>query len=83
MPIVQDMECVTGLQRLVTAALQDRCKMDARWDGLHGTLGCGLWARTLFGASVVTRGTTGAALGGGARPLRLQAMRWLARCERR
>ena len=83
MPMVQDMECVTGMQRLATAALQDRCKINARWDGLRGTLGCGLWARTLFGASVVTWGTTDAALGGGARPLQLQAVRWHAQCERR
>ena len=72
MPIVQDMECVTGMQRLGTAALQDRCKMNARWDGLRGTMGCELRVRTCLSAPVVLRGTTGAALGGSARRLELQ-----------
>ena len=79
-PMVQDEVCVAGFRRRTDAALQDRCKMAARWAGLRGRLVCAVWARTLFGAFTASRVTSRAALGSGAPPV--ERCRAAPRCER-
>jgi hypothetical protein len=60
MQVVQDGECCTHFRSRASAALQDGCKMAARWAGLRGRLRVGLWLSRCSGASHVAGRTSGA-----------------------